>query len=1138
MIGLLTLLEMAADLDLGIDQLLFRDPPGSAGTVVPGRMAHVTALLCCLLGTALVLLYTHRLPLVAQGLAVLVLFTCLMACVGHLYTVSALYQIVPFSPVALHTAATFLVLSLGVLAAGPERGVVAPLRSTNAAGMMARRLLPHAFLVPVVLGWLVLMGHKAALYDLEIGFALFAFMIVAVLVGLILWKARVLERLERDKELSEERFRLLIDGVRDYAIFLLSPQGVVQTWNTGAERLKGYRADEIVGQHFSRFYTAEDVSAGKPGRELVEAAAKGRYEEEGRRVRKDGTSFDAHVLITALRDAEGNLKGFAKITRDVSASRRAQQALQDSEARFRQLADAMPQIVWAARPDGHVDYYNRRWYEFTGFPEGQSGDESWRPILHPDDVPRCMEVWYSCVRMGEAFEMELRFRDRRTGQYRWHLGRALPVRDTTGSVVRWYGTCTDIDDHKRAEEEVCRLNEDLEQRVAERTTQLRDAMRLAEAANRAKSEFLANMSHEIRTPMNGVIGMTQLILDTELTPEQHDYLEVVQESAEALLTVLDDILDFSKVEAGKLDLDPAAFCTRDTLMDMARGLAYRAHKSGLELTCRIDRDVPEWLVGDTDRLRQVITNLMNNAIKFTERGEIDLRVSVEAQADDEVGLHFTVSDTGIGIPVDKLRCIFAPFVQGDSSTTRKYGGTGLGLAISSKLVELMRGRIWAESEVGRGSTFHFTARFGRSASLSPPDEATTPEALRGLRVLVVDDNATNRQVLREMVEGWGMYTTAVGTGPDALAALGEAAVRGEPFRLVLLDGRMPEMDGFAVAEKIAHSPEAGRVAVLMLASGDLSGDAARCRTVGISHLLFKPVKESELLGAVLAALGAGGHLKGRRRQKPRPTPPHRRLCILLAEDSPLNQKVSLRMLEREGHTAVLAVNGREALAALEKQTFDLVLMDVQMPEMDGFEATRVLRARERGTGRHVPVVAMTAYALNGDRDRCLAAGMDGYISKPIRQARLQETLSAVLDGLTSEASGPEAAAVGVFDQGAALASVDGDENFLRELAACFLEDCPRLLEGIRGAMTGGDATRLARAAHALKGEVAHFGGKEVIDAARQLEELGRAEDLAAAAAACAAVEAQLDCLRRALTEFLTQPPAGLVRDRNAGVVAR
>ncbi|HKI37557.1 MAG TPA: PAS domain S-box protein [Gemmataceae bacterium] len=1067
---------------------------------------------------------------------------------------------------------------------------------------------------------------------------------------------------------SEERFRAAFDQ----AAVGMAQVGLDGRWlrvNRKLCEIVGYTPEELQALTIRDITHPEDLPVGLEVTRRQLAGEIGAQTREKRYLRKDGSPVWVNLTVSVVRgeSGAGDPLYFMAVIEEITARRAVGQALRDTEARFHQLADAMPQIVWTARPNGHVDYYNQRWYEFTGFPEGETGDQSWIPILHPDDVPRCVEAWYAAVRTAQPVEIEARFQDRRSGGCRWHQVRAQPALDDGGRVVRWYGVCTDIDDYKRAEEEIHRLNEGLERCVAERTAELqaanqelsairerfelatrahagglwdwnldtdevyysptwksmlgyeapemrarlqdweqllhpddreralqelralreqhngqpehfvlevrmrhrdgtyrwistrgvtlcgpdgrphrmagshtdvtdlkriqeelRQAKEAAESANRAKSEFLANMSHEIRTPMNGVLGMTELTLDTELTPEQRENLEVAQDSAEALLTVLDDILDFSKVEAGKLDIHPAAFRPREAVQDTIRLLAHRAHTHGLKLACQVDSAVLEWLVGDAGRLRQVITNLMGNAIKFTERGGIDLRISVDAQADDEVCLHFTVSDTGIGIPADKLQGIFAPFVQVDSSTTRKYGGTGLGLAICAKLVELMRGRIWAESEVGRGSTFHFTARLGRCANPCPADEPATTEALRGLPVLVVDDNATSRDILQVMLEGWGMGSTAVGTGPDALAALGEAAARGDPFRLVLLDGQMPEMDGFAVAEKIAHSPEAGGPVVLMLSSGDLREDAARCRTLGISQPLIKPIKESELLGAVLAALGAGGHPGERRQQDTRPAPPHRPLRILLAEDSPLNQKVSLRMLEREGHTVTLAGNGREALAALDKGTFDLVLMDVQMPEMDGLEATRVLREGERATGRHVPVIAMTAHALNGDRHRCLAAGMDGYISKPIRQARLRETLSALRDSLPPEAPGPEVpslavAAAGVFDREAALAGVEGDEAFLREMAAGLLQDCPALLEAIRSAVSAGDASRLARAAHALKGDVAHFRGKEVFEAVGRLEQLGSAGDLGAVAGACTAAEAQVRGLCRALTEFLAQP---------------
>ena len=674
------------------------------------------------------------------------------------------------------------------------------------------------------------------------------------------------------------------------------------------------------------------------------------------------------------------------------------------------------------------------------------------------------------------------------GQKRYFASRKGPVRNEQGQITGIQSIFWDITEQRLAEEALNREREEL-----------RAAKIAADEANRAKSDFLANMSHEIRTPMNAIIGITDLLLQTDLTSTQEEYLRMVQDSGEALLNLINDVLDFSKIESGKFQLDQQPFDLREVLGDALKGLGFRAHGKGLELACHIDPNIPALLIGDGYRLRQVVVNLIGNAIKFTDSGEIVLEIHCRQRTDTDVQLHFAVSDTGIGISPENCEKIFREFEQADASTTRRFGGTGLGLAICARLVELMQGRIWVESILDAGSKFQFEINL-----LIDPDHDVSVEAspvnLNETKVLVVDDNATNRRILKDMLTNWGMQPVTTSGGASALQALRDAAEENDAFRLIISDFNMPEMDGRMLVEAVLERSLLGSDAIIMLTSGIRSDDTRMLEELGVKVLLLKPAKQSEIYNAVVHSLSRGdsnprklknetqlpasNRADGAATKTSSPAASLPSLHVLLAEDNTVNQKLAIAILERAGHRVTVAENGVKALSAIDKESFDLVLMDVQMPEMDGLTATRKLRQQEESTGQHLPVIAMTAHAMQGDRENCLAAGMDEYLSKPIRAATLERVLMEVFQesqmpsaipnstettpSLRDDVSLPSETQI---NWKRALRNTAGDQELLLELLETFLDEVPRLVDRLNGAIEQQDRKQIGSLTHSVKGSL-------------------------------------------------------------------
>jgi len=778
---------------------------------------------------------------------------------------------------------------------------------------------------------------------------------------------------------SEERFRSMIESVKDHAIYMLDVQGCVLTWNEGAERLSGCQSEEIIGKHYRGFYPIEDRESGKPEQILKTVLAEGQYEDEGWHLRKDGSKFWANVVITAVRNDGAKLVGFSVVTRDLT----------------------------------------RR---------------------------------------------------------------------------------------KKTEE------------------QLRLVKEQADAANRAKSLFLANMSHEIRTPMTGIIGMAGLLFDTNLSRKQREYCEIIRRSSESLVTVINELLDFSKVESGKLELEIIDFDLRSLVEEVMDLFATQAEDKGVELINFIRYDVPTALQGDPGRLRQILSNLVNNALKFTTQGEVVLQVSVQEETSTFATLRFSVTDTGIGIAKDKTDKLFASFTQVDASMTRKYGGTGLGLAISKKFVELMGGKIGVDSEPGRGSSFWFTVQVPKQRGVR---QNARPRAnLQGLRVLVVEGNATNRTVLDHYLNALGITSRTTDDGPSALELLHVAAAKSEPFDLAILDFMLPGMDGLKLAQAIRQELNIGSPKLLLLTPVGKGGDGKLARRAGIDAYHTKPVRFSQLYECIAGLMGDAskvapssslvtGHTLAERKVQ-------RRLRVLVADDNHINQKVTASLLEKMGHRADVVGNGKEALDAFKLVPYDAVLMDMQMPEMDGFEASLQIRAVEQKKGSHTPIIAITAHAMNGDREKCLAAGMDDYISKPINPQELRDVMerstAAAKPSFALDPAPQPPDGVDVFNVDEALAQLESDTDLLRQIVQLFVDQYPKLLEESQQAFSRSDCISLAAIAHTLASSAGQLGAQRASAAARNLEQLGCQGNLSDVPQALAKLESELRLLNSAISD--------------------
>ncbi|MCA9075787.1 MAG: response regulator [Planctomycetaceae bacterium] len=885
---------------------------------------------------------------------------------------------------------------------------------------------------------------------------------------------------ERQLKTAEAAYNSLVENL-PVGLIRKDLEGVMQFVNQPVCKEFGLPLIEIVGKTDYDFFPHELAEKYRADDHAVIQSGEVFEDVESHRT-PEGDWRYVHVIKAPVIDADGETVGVQLIFWDETDRKRAEEELKASEARKRAIFETSLDCLIISNEQGQIVEFNRAAEQTFGYTRaealGQDMDELLiAPTLPIDDqraFRRFSVIGEESSLLGKRLEVPL---VRRNGEefIAEMAMQPIPLEGT----VHYATVLHDITNRKRNE------------------AALQNAKEAAEAASQAKSAFLANMSHEIRTPMNAILGMTSLVLDTSLQSEQRENLLIVQDSTESLLSLINDILDFSKIEAGRLDLHPATFPLRDRIGDTMKSLSNRAHDKGLELACHISPDVPDHLIGDIGRLRQIIINLIGNAIKFTDTGEVVLDIGVESRGNAEVDLKFTVTDTGIGIPPDRQDTIFEVFEQVDSSTTRRFGGTGLGLAISTRLVQLMNGRIWVESQVGAGSTFCFTAQLGVADEQDSGLSEHGLDSLSGLSVLIVDDNETNLHILQEMLQNWGMHVALANNAPDALTMLRESGTSDNPVQLLLTDAHMPHADGFWLIEQIRQDKALKSLTAMILTSGEAAGDFDRSESLQVNRFMTKPVKQSELLDSIGSAFDITAVMQQRSAADDQPVQHLRGLKILLAEDSLPNQKLAIGLLSKLGHDVHVANDGVAALDKWKSQHFDLILMDVQMPHMDGLEATRLIRKREEASRRHIPIIAMTAHAMRGDQELCLNSGMDAYVAKPIRPEDLFSTIDSFAQEIVLNRPTPAPAILSQrspkmeINWPAALDVVQQDKDLLREVVDAVLEEVPQLMTNLHQAIQAGDKPTVQRMAHTVKGNMRTFQAESGMKIAETLEQQAR-----------------------------------------------
>lgn len=920
------------------------------------------------------------------------------------------------------------------------------------------------------------------------------------------------ERLLKDEIETSKRLLQNVMNTLGEGVYTLDAIGNCTFVNPEAEKILGWTLSELYGKSLHHLIHSQKIDGQSVTREqcaisiAVDAGQVFRSDQEYFQHRS-GRLFPVAIVASPIFE-DGNIVGSVAAFQDITARHAADAALRESENKQRMMLDNAADAVFVADRHERWIYVNDLALSMLGFSREDIIGTSIYALLPESFRALSKSTFSERLQREKLIRQEIRLLKKDGGQVPVEMNAALLP---DGSI---YGSCRDITSRKEFEAALIR------------------AKIGAEEASKAKSEFLATMSHEIRTPMNGIIGMTELTLDTQLAPQQREYLELVKVSSHSLLGIINDILDFSKIESGKMILEKIEFPIRELIATMLKASAIRAEQKNIELVYQIDPELPEVLIGDPGKLRQVLNNLLVNAIKFSEHGAITIEVNLVELHDTEARLHFSVTDQGIGIAREKLEHIFQPFSQADASTTRKYGGTGLGLSISSRLVESMHGELGVDSQEGQGSCFYFSADFGVSTANAI---ALPGMQLQGLSALVVDDNAINQQYIRDTLLKWQMNVTVASSAKEALSAFHRDADIAQHYDLILLDACMPEVDGFSLAQQLIKEKLLGNGKMLMLSSAASIDDAQKCEAIGINGYVRKPISQNELQVAIDAvfhgvATGAVHYInligpEGATKVKP--------LRVLVAEDNPINQKLAASLLDKWGYQHELAENGRIAVEKYHQSSYDVILMDMQMPEMGGIEATQIIRSLE-SDDQHIPIIAMTANAMQGDRERCLEAGMDYYLSKPIKSEALKDILSLlstqetnnetsmassnlVSDDAKQAANNQEHAS---FDFAAAM--LEGDEEVIQIITPMFLEGCDKQLEEIQTAIQSNNAELLHRSAHTFKGLVGNFNAKPLEQLSKALELKGKHADFTDVAVLFEQIQQLIPLLKSALVQYLTE----------------